>query len=229
MPCDLHSTSNTHRFSLVQPQLMVNCYYAPPLPRLSALLNSICWRRRREFPWTGDLPVLTLLHYTLQVIIVCSNLFMSLSTTFNTRGLTWHASAVKGASSTIRSILCQPEGLWHCKKLQRLQWKHKCSSVLANCGSGGKAAFCLRHLHKVCSVSIWVSSPICVLLSTKFFIRLRLKQWNWDCPEYQRKDSFDHNSSSYETPYENSGYTLYLHVDFTIDQRAFFRQHLTFK
>lgn len=79
-------------------------------------------------------------------------------------------SAVEGASSTIRSILRQPKGAVTLQKAPTTPTVETQVQLCAgDCGSGGKAAFCLRRLHKVCSVSIWVSRAIRLLLSTNFF------------------------------------------------------------
>lgn len=67
----------------------------------------------------------------------------------------------KGNSKTT-SILCFPERLWHWKKLERLQWKHKCSSVLATVGVEGKQHFvediCIKFAWLLGCYAIWVNS-----------------------------------------------------------------------
>lgn len=149
--------------------------------------------------------------------MVCSNLSCH-SPLHSIQGLTWHASAVKGASSTIRSILRQPEGLWHCKKLQRLQWKHKCSSVLATVGVEAKQHFvwgiCIKFAR---FPSGWAVLYVFCFLQT-FFIRLSTQTMKPRVFWILKESSFDFSSPSHKT----AAHTLYLHDSFTIDQTAYF-------
>lgn len=136
-------------------QPAVNCYYALPRRGLSAPLSSICWRRR-EFLWTGDLPVWSLLRYT--PVYHSLQPFMSLSTTFFLEGLSYKCSLWEKEKQDPFSAA------WDAAKSLHTYSGNKYSSVLVTVG----VEHCAGHLHEVCLAAIWVnthtSSSSCVYL-----------------------------------------------------------------